>query len=40
MEQIAPTYGSTENGGTHRVFDVADMIELYDHWRDSREVAP
>ncbi len=32
MKQFVPEYGG------HRVFDVADMIELYDHWREGREV--
>lgn len=31
MEHFAPDYGG------HRVFDIADMIELYDHWRESPE---
>ncbi len=33
MDHIAPTYGE------HRVFDIADMIELFDHWREAPEVA-
>ncbi len=33
MKQVVPSYGG------HRTFDVSDMIELYDHWRDPREDA-
>ncbi len=35
MDQIAPRYGGL------RVFDLADMLDLYDHWREpDQEVSP
>ncbi|MCP4570708.1 MAG: hypothetical protein GY841_24250 [FCB group bacterium] len=33
MAVIVPCYGA------HRIFDVADMIELYEHWREPEEEA-
>ncbi len=34
LNQIAPNYGE------FRILDVADMIELYDHWREPAEATP
>ena len=31
FKQVIPSYGR------HRVFDISDMIELYDHWREPEE---